>query len=178
MDDRIRRILIWMLIVFLFLIGCVLALLISPIMLFLPVLLTGILLLLIRLLVPNLWETMMPKKERIETKKKPEKGFTANMVLEKADGHGKPVRIDKQEFRIGRSSDNDYSLGEDGTVTRHHCTIKWDEKSHLYFLEDLDSTHGTFINQERLIPHEPKLLTEGSMIRISSQSFFFRKAKN
>ena len=179
MDDRIRRVLIWSLIIFLFFFGCIFSLLISPVMLILPVLITGIILLLIKLVAPDLWRVMVPHKPRkapqTDDKKEP---FKADMILEKADGTGAPVRISKPVFCIGRSDDNDYRLSEDGTVTRHHCKIEWDRESHLYYIVYLDSTHGTFVNQERLTPNEPKMLSDGCVIRISDQSFFFRKAKN
>ena len=64
MDDRIRRVLIWSLIIFLFFFGCIFSLLISPVMLILPVLITGIILLLIKLVAPDLWRVMVPHKPK------------------------------------------------------------------------------------------------------------------
>ncbi len=69
---------------------------------------------------------------------------------------------------LGRSETCDIPLA-DQLVSRHHCHIIWDG---VYCtLEDLRSTNGTFVNDQRLI--EPHILRSGDMIRIASITLRF-----
>ena len=52
---------------------------------------------------------------------------------------------------IGKAPDNDYVVNHP-QVSRHHARLVSDEQG-CWFLEDLDSSNGTFVNEKRL----PKL---------------------
>ena len=176
MNEKTLRILLWSLIVLILLVGGIFAVLTSPIMLLVILLLLAIALLIIKTAAPNIWEVLFPQREHEE--KGGGKSFEADRILEKSDGSG-VIRITKPTFELGRARGNDYMFPDSQTsVSRKHCRIYWDEKSHLYYIVDLGSKMGTFVNQERLTEGEPKLLSEGSVVRISDQSFFFRKVKH
>jgi len=49
-------------------------------------------------------------------------------------------------------------------VSRKHAIIK--RKDNAYFIEDVDSTNGTHINDVRLQPHEPQRLKTGDQLRL------------
>lgn len=49
---------------------------------------------------------------------------------------------------VGRKEDNDVVIGSDPFVGRHHCQFV--EKDEQYFVVDLDSTNGTFVNSKRI----------------------------
>ena len=177
MNEKTLRILLWSLIVLILLVGGIFAVLTSPIMLLVILLLLAIALLIIKIAAPNIWEVLFPQREHEE--KGGGKSFEADRILEKSDGSGGVIRITKPTFELGRARGNDYMFPDSQTsVSRKHCRIYWDEKSHLYYIVDLGSKMGTFVNQERLTEGEPKLLSEGSVVRISDQSFFFRKVKH
>ncbi|TAK35290.1 MAG: DUF2662 domain-containing protein [Chloroflexota bacterium] len=55
--------------------------------------------------------------------------------------------IDHMPFSVGRALDNDVVV-DDRRVSRHHVQIR--EMNQRYFLVDLDSTNGTFVNGERV----------------------------
>ena len=40
-----------------------------------------------------------------------------------------------------------------------------------YEIIDLASTNGTWLNDERLVPHQPYLLTSGSQLRLGRMRF-------
>lgn len=65
---------------------------------------------------------------------------------------------------IGRSSDNDVHI-KDSTVSSHHAKIV------TYFdasyIEDLDSTNGTFVNGKRVQKH---ILNPGDVISIGTHT--------
>ena len=78
------------------------------------------------------------------------------------------VRINVEKILIGRGKGEDrldlslqYAtmLG----VSRDHAEIFF--QNGYYFVKDLGSTNGTFINDHRLIPHKPYLLQQSDEIR-------------
>jgi len=94
-------------------------------------------------------------------------------------GTAKPVFLSSdQEFIIGRkvqatsevfldlSKLGGYYLG----LSRRHAMIRRTE--HGYEVTDLSSSNGTWLNDERLIPHKPYLLTSGSQLRFARMQFF------
>ena len=52
-------------------------------------------------------------------------------------------------IRIGKAEDNDYVV-DDAYVSRYHAKLGRDENGNL-FIEDLNSTNGTFVNNNRII---------------------------
>lgn len=61
---------------------------------------------------------------------------------------GKIVGFSKESITIGRSRDCDICLAHDGTVSRRHARIFLDGERLV--IEDLGSTHGTYVDGERL----------------------------
>ncbi len=62
---------------------------------------------------------------------------------------------------IGRAEDNTLAL-DDLFVSAHHALILWREGQ--WWLEDLESHNGTFLNEVRLTSAQP--LTSGDRIRV------------
>ncbi len=56
---------------------------------------------------------------------------------------GRRVTLSGQPFEIGRSSKSDLTIDQE-SVSRHHARITYE--STLHFIEDLQSTNGTFVN--------------------------------
>lgn len=54
--------------------------------------------------------------------------------------------------------------GDEGGVSRRHARLFI--KGKQMFIEDLGSTNYTFLNQQRLVPGQPYLLTEGDLIQM------------
>lgn len=82
------------------------------------------------------------------------------------------VEIDRLPFVIGKKKEEaDYAL-EDRSVSRIHARIL--EEDGILYLEDLNSTNGTFQNGQRMRPYEKKKLAEGDEIRFGKVVFIFR----
>jgi len=56
--------------------------------------------------------------------------------------------IEKFPCQIGRSNENPVCLDKDPYVSSNHCQLDWDGKN--YWLKDLDSSNGTYINGCRI----------------------------
>jgi pSer/pThr/pTyr-binding forkhead associated (FHA) protein len=64
---------------------------------------------------------------------------------------------------VGRGSDRDVALEKDDALSRYQLTITYKDGRHA--IRDEDSANGTFVNEERLVPGEPKVLKAGDYIR-------------
>lgn len=87
------------------------------------------------------------------------------------DGHT-VVEITHFPFVIGkRKEESDYSIN-DNSVSRIHARIlKEDEK---IYIEDLNSTNGTYKNGLRMQPYEKRILEKEDEIRLGKVSFIYR----
>lgn len=95
------------------------------------------------------------------------------------DGHSMPAYIDsRDEFVLGRKAGTTagklldlapfggYSLG----VSRRHVIIRGMEDG--YEALDLGSVNGTWLNEERLVPHKSYPLPSGSHLRLGRMRIF------
>ena len=75
-----------------------------------------------------------------------------------------------KEAVIGSLSDCDLILEETG-VSRRHASISKENKN--FFLMDLDSTNGTYLNSKRLEPREKTFIQHGDLIQIGARILQF-----
>jgi hypothetical protein len=66
--------------------------------------------------------------------------------------------------RVGRAADNDVAIPNQ-RVSRYHAQLRWAQGGWL--VADLDSTNGTFVDDERVAPAEPRPLGPGSVLRLA-----------
>src|SRR5207253_681028 len=78
---------------------------------------------------------------------------------------GKRAAIGRSAFQIGRSSKNELPIDQE-SVSRHHARItsSTSQQKSGYWIEDLGSTNGTWINDERVTAKRP--LKDGDQIRV------------
>ncbi|MCZ7666586.1 MAG: FHA domain-containing protein [Chloroflexi bacterium] len=83
-------------------------------------------------------------------------------------------QIDHFPFTIGRD-EGDITIPGDGHVSRKHARITFENND--YFLEDLGSSNGTFINDTQIAAHEAMPLRTDKSTRIQigkTTSFIFK----
>jgi hypothetical protein len=77
---------------------------------------------------------------------------TVLIIRTVGDREGEVVCMEGDSFTIGRSPQSDLFL-DDVTVSRHHARIVVDEEDG-FFVEDLNSLNGTYVNRKRIERHQ------------------------
>jgi len=75
--------------------------------------------------------------------------------------------VSEPRCRIGRDSANDIALMGDKSVSRYHCVIS--SSGGKYFIEDLKSKNGSFVNAERV--DSKCKIKDGDSIRLGTVRF-------
>lgn len=94
-------------------------------------------------------------------------------------GTNKHIRLRPQERQhetvIGRSDGGmvlpDVDLAEHDAarygLSRMHAALRWDERHEVLNAVDLKSANGTFVNGQRLLPNEARVLRHGDELRVA-----------
>ena len=82
--------------------------------------------------------------------------------------HGREFRDVQENFIIGRKSGDLQFSGDDRMSGKHACFYV--EKNHFYIV-DLGSSNGTYLNGKRLEAQEPAALSDGDEIKLGNQNF-------
>jgi len=69
---------------------------------------------------------------------------------------------------LGKDLDNDIVL-QDNYVSRHHARLHWDGAG--WWLEDLGSKNGTFVNNKPCLPHVPQAVSIGANLGVGGMLF-------
>jgi hypothetical protein len=69
---------------------------------------------------------------------------------------------------LGAEQDNDVIL-DDAYVSAKHARLKWDGSK--WWIEDLGSRNGTFIEGQRCLPHTPQIVSTGAILKVGDISF-------
>jgi pSer/pThr/pTyr-binding forkhead associated (FHA) protein len=79
---------------------------------------------------------------------------------------------EREEIMLGRAGSDDVLLDQDPSISRHHALLKVEDGR--YFIYDLRSSSGVFVNDEKLIDGEGRVLADGNHIRIGNYELIFR----
>ena len=90
---------------------------------------------------------------------------SASLVVVDPSGHRSTVMINAQPFRIGRQAGNQIVM-RDNRASRVHAEIVLENGE--YWLEDLKSRHGTFVNGAKIQRHK---LQEGDRVDFGPDSY-------
>ncbi|NOZ63824.1 MAG: FHA domain-containing protein [Caldiserica bacterium] len=74
--------------------------------------------------------------------------------------------------KIGRGRNCHIKVTDDLHVSREHALILYDQKGKKFFIKDLGSKHGTFVNGTEVKEGEERELKEGDHIRLGKTSRF------
>ena len=112
------------------------------------------------------------------TEKLPEYG----LMLTGFDGNGNPIRIGLAPARfagqrlgisLGRHPELVDEIIQDQNVSRRHARIV--VQAGQFYIEDLNSRNGTFLDHRKLSPFKPTLLDYGALVRLGSLEFMVSK---
>ena len=100
-----------------------------------------------------------------------EGSYDGPAYLELLDSGEPPPRflLNKEETEVGRTQNNDIVL-PDPNVSRAHC--RFQKRGESYFLIDLGSTNGSWVNEERVAEAE---LADNDLIRLGTTRLVFRR---
>ncbi|WP_294239198.1 trypsin-like peptidase domain-containing protein [Pseudobutyrivibrio sp.] len=86
---------------------------------------------------------------------------------------GEKIVINKAYFTIGKDNLHvDYCMKDNRTISRQHVIFK-QAKEGLY-IEDNNSTNGTWLNGKKLVFGRAELVRNGDLIRISNEEFEYQ----
>jgi len=72
------------------------------------------------------------------------------------------------ETRIGAQPDNDIVL-IDQYISGHHTRLRWDGST--WWVEDLGSRNGTYLNGHQCAPHQAEPVTSGASLQMGDMIF-------
>jgi pSer/pThr/pTyr-binding forkhead associated (FHA) protein len=107
----------------------------------------------------TLWRDLKFQSQILSTKKIPQ-----ILILSENDPEGSHPSFSQPEVIFGRESTCDLSFDDD-TISSKHGRLFF--KNLHWWVEDLSSTNGTFLNNERVV--SPTILISGDEIRIGNQ---------
>ena len=93
----------------------------------------------------------------------PEPSANSNVWLKDRFGLNFELDRDAGLVRLGRASDNDVPIANQ-RVSRYHAQLRRVESTWLLY--DLDSTNGTFVDDQRVFPSQPHAIAPGARIRL------------
>ncbi len=115
-------------------------------------------------------------------KRAPEKLPEHGLMLAGFDGNGNPIRIALPPNRfaeqrlgvsLGRHPELVDEIIQDQNVSRRHVRIS--AQAGQFYIEDLNSSNGTFLNHRKLSPFKPTLLDCGALVRLGGLEFMVSK---
>ncbi len=99
-----------------------------------------------------------------------EMGVMGTLIRSK---NGENIIISRPLFRIGKDKSKvEYCISDNSSVSRTHANII--RKNDGYYLMDLNTTNGTYINGRRLNSEQEVKLSSGDKIKLSNEEFEFR----
>lgn len=82
-----------------------------------------------------------------------------------------PPMQDKDSLVVGRLPDCDLII-EDPSVSKRHAVLKWEAKKKSCSLQDLGSSNGTFVDEERL-GRGARALSEPAVLSFGDVDYWF-----
>lgn len=117
----------------------------------------------------------MPDDKFIIEERKNIDGFVEPIVL-KNPGEAVTYEffISKEKYVIGKAKEQvDGFISFDKTISDTHCEIVWNNNQ--FYIKDLDSEYGTYVNNVRVIPGQAFPLNNGDKIQMSKHVFTVTK---
>jgi pSer/pThr/pTyr-binding forkhead associated (FHA) protein len=97
-------------------------------------------------------------------------GMPRGILLYQGTDQMADIRIDAKMSRIGNGKEADVQIDRD-TISKLHARIDREEDS--YYIEDLNSTNGTFVNEEPLAYKERRKLNSNDIVSFADIRYRF-----
>jgi serine/threonine protein kinase len=94
----------------------------------------------------------------------------ARFLMQSGQMAGQAFRFHQDLTTIGRTNGNDLII-QGRTVSRRHARL-WFDNGH-WFLADMQSANGTFVNSARLQPNQPVALNDGDILNFGEEVVLF-----
>ena len=85
---------------------------------------------------------------------------------------GQEYLLENNAYVIGSGGQADISIDVNSAVSRKHAEIGKDENG-AFYIRDLNSTNGTFVGGERLVPGRMHPVGDGARIKLANEEFYF-----
>lgn len=86
---------------------------------------------------------------------------------------GERIILNKPYFTIGKDNLHvDYCIKDNSTISRQHAIIR--QTSGNLYVEDCNSTNGTWVNENRVASNRPERLRSGDVIKLSNEEFTYQ----
>ena len=119
-------------------------------------------------------EDARKRREEIKALRPDSRYVVATGWLERFSAKEK-IFLDKEKNYVGRdASQCTVTITDAEDVSRRHAVIH--NRENQYYLSDLGSRNGTYVNGMALKPNEQVLLNDGVAIRFGSASYIFHKS--
>lgn len=82
------------------------------------------------------------------------------------------ILIDSFPFTIGKLSDSSTFLIDNPLISRIHARFYY--RDGLYFIEDMNSSNGTYLNKDLISPHSLCEVNDGDFITLSHLTYIFK----
>jgi phage tail-like protein len=99
---------------------------------------------------------------------------TGQLIIQYEGAEIQVLPLNMPVLSIGRAPGNGLSLSHP-SISRHHAELRMEPQGPL--LTDLSSANGTFVGSQRLLPNQPRVLTDGTTFRIGPYLLTYRASK-
>lgn len=100
-----------------------------------------------------------------------EQSLVIGRLMYQGKGRESDFLLEDDLFLLGTDAEKVTGVMQSPTISRIHARII--KREGRYFLEDLNSTNGTYLNGKELAYHEPMRLKKGDVICFASEEYVF-----
>ena len=118
----------------------------------------------------DVFENRRTEKRRAKANPRPVESRPAKLVVSSGALAGTTLPLGKTAITVGRSPDSTRVLDDGYTSARH---ARFYQQGGVWFVEDLNSTNGTWVNNERI--HTATRLSPNTTITIGKSSLELRQ---
>jgi hypothetical protein len=112
------------------------------------------------------------EEEKVENKESPnDNTLSMQYVLLPQEDKYKPLTVLEFPFYIGKITDGMDAVIMESTISRIHAKITQEDEN--FYITDMGSTNGTFINEENIQPHSRKQIKIGDILRFANVTYTF-----